>query len=61
MSATCFYCGEGLKWSGDDDAEDVYGIEGVLSYYVCPRCKAEYEVTKYSDEEQNENEEDNKH
>lgn len=37
----CFYCDEELIWQNDFDDEE---FGGITSFYVCPKCGAEYEI-----------------
>ena len=51
----CFICGEdGCIWGSDFSYEEVYqeDIEGVVSFFTCPNCGAEYEVTQRFEEEE---------
>lgn len=47
----CPQCGSRTIWQSDFDSEDVYGegIEGIISYYMCPECSLLIE-TYYDDE-----------
>lgn len=37
----CFYCDAELIWQSDYDSE-----EGTItSFYICPHCNADYEIT----------------
>lgn len=40
----CFYCDADVIWQNDVDDEEVEG--GIISFYVCPKCGAEYEIHK---------------
>jgi hypothetical protein len=51
----CFICGEdGCIWNSDFSYEEVHqeDIEGVVSFFSCPNCGAEYEVTQIFEEEE---------
>jgi uncharacterized protein with PIN domain len=49
----CFICNEEVIWGSDFSYEEVHGedIEGVVSFFTCPNCGAEYEVTQRFEEE----------
>ena len=38
----CFYCDKELIWQSDYDNEEG---DGITSFYICPECGAEYEIT----------------
>lgn len=41
----CFVCNTEVIWQNDFDAEDVgYTEPGIIQYFTCPKCGAEYEV-----------------
>lgn len=44
MKPTCFYCGEDLRWVGDNDYQD-FDMDrlGVMTHYDC-NCGVEYDV-----------------
>lgn len=50
----CFICGhETIVWDNDFDAQDL-GIEeeGIVSYFHCSKCGADYEVLRIENEEE---------
>lgn len=55
----CFKCGEDkVFWNSDFDADECgYSLHGIVSFYTCLNCGAEYEVfEQIHGEEENDNE-----
>ena len=52
----CFKCGHRtVAWQSDFDAEDCgYDGVGIVSYYSCQNCGAEYEVVQIEESDETE-------
>lgn len=45
MANKCFNCGADLIWESDFNADEVgYEEEGIVTFYTCPNCGADYQV-----------------
>lgn len=54
----CFYCGGRCIWNSDADADEVgYYEPGIVAFWTCSECGAEYEVYLKFKEEDDANEE----
>ena len=53
MRTNCWFCGTPMIWQSDFNYDEVYGEgEGVVSFLMCPNCKAMAEFSLRNDEEE---------
>ena len=49
----CFLCGGRCIWQNDFDLEDCgYEGQGIVHFYTCSKCGAEYEVREVFEDEE---------
>ena len=48
MSIKCHKCGQDMAWENDFDYDNWNdeGVEGIISFWSCPPCNIQYEITE---------------
>ena len=49
MNIICPYCGHSMIWQSDFNYDEVFGGEGIVSYYYCFNCGCDAEFSLRTD------------